>query len=457
MRTLERLLIVYYFLYYRYVLRFRSRAGLERWQSRRVTRLARWLNRSSPFYAERLRGLAHPLSMPPIDKHQMMEGFDRLNTRGLSREEALRVAIASELSRDFTPTIGGVTVGLSSGTSGSRGLFCAAFRERARYAGAILAKALPGTKGPRRVAFFLRANSNLYESVGSRQLAFRYFDLLQPLREHVEGLREFQPTFLIGPPSLLLRLAEAVQGGGLSLPALQRVYSVAEVLEPRDQQNIEQALGRPVHQIYQCTEGFLAISCTHGQLHLNEDLALIEKEWLDRDLGKFMPVITDFNRRTQPIFRYRLNDILTEDPTPCPCGSVMTRLKRIEGRCDDMIHLRGPAGWIPVFPDFVRNAILYASPRIQEYLVRQETDGRLRISLKGDDPTGLEKDVGFELKRLAERLGALPPSLEFDHRFPELGLKKLRRVSSAFDPRVACDRQAAILHEKTLTGTIDQT
>nr|MBT2175989.1 CoF synthetase [Streptococcus mitis] len=88
-----------------------------------------------------------------------------------------------------------------------------------------------------------------------------------------------------------------------------------------------------VHQVYQCTEGFLATTCKQGTLHINEDLVHIEKEYLDQEKGIFVPIITDFMRKTQPIIRYRLNDILIEKKTPCSCGSPFLALERIDGRC----------------------------------------------------------------------------------------------------------------------------
>lgn len=425
----EKLLIVFHFLRYRFFIHFDSRFQLEDWQQEKLEQHLKFLKEKSPFYEARLR---EPWNQTePIDKSVMMKNFDTLNTRGLKGEKAIQLALKAEQSRDFSPMLGDVTVGLSSGTSGHRGLFCADFFERAAYAGAILAKALPpgGLLRKHRVAFFLRANSNLYESVGSSRLAFHYFDLLEPLDKHVHKLQQVQPTILIGPPSLLSQLANQMTVGQLKLKKLERIYSVAEVLDPVDERRIQKAFGQTIHQIYQCTEGFLAITCEHGSLHLNEDLVIVEKQWLNKAEGKFMPILTDLNRRTQPIVRYRLNDILTEHPEPCPCGSVFTRLKMIEGRCDDMLEFPHGEEWRSVFPDFVRNAILFASSGIDEYRVTQARNRDLTIALRGREALPvLEAAVQTQLQNLAERLDCTLPPLKFDHDFPPLAGRKLRRV-----------------------------
>ncbi|HCC65155.1 MAG TPA: adenylate synthase, partial [Flavobacteriales bacterium] len=119
------------------------------------------------------------------EKREFMRDFDQINTHGLTLDEAMEVAVQSEQSRDFAPTLNGVTVGLSSGTSGNRGLFLASEKERAMWVAAVLQRILGWSFRKRKVAFFLRANSNLYSSVQSKLIAFEFFDLLQPLDGHV--------------------------------------------------------------------------------------------------------------------------------------------------------------------------------------------------------------------------------------------------------------------------------
>ncbi len=70
---------------------------------------------------------------------------------------------------------------------------------------------------------------------------------------------------------MLLVIARAVEAGTVSVRP-DKVYAVAEVLEIADERRIAAGLGqRTIHQLYQCTEGFLAHTCAHGVLHLNED------------------------------------------------------------------------------------------------------------------------------------------------------------------------------------------
>ena len=310
----------------------------------------------SPLY----RGMKKFSSYPVIDKAFMMEHFHRLNTVGISREEAEAFAVRAERERDFAPKLKGVTVGLSSGTSGHRGIFLVSDREKVRWAGYVLAKFLPGSiLDSMDIAFFMRADSNLYQAVNSRRIRFHFFDIYRDMEEHVRRLEALKPRILVGQPSLLLMLGAEAERGNLHIFP-QVVISIAEVLERGDESYLKKVFRQKViHQVYQCTEGCLAATCSRGTLHLNEDIVYIQREYLEG--RRFVPIVTDFERKAQPMIRYRLNDILVERKQPCSCNSPCLALEKIEGREDDMFSFLDEQGRERlIFPDFIRRCILFA-------------------------------------------------------------------------------------------------
>jgi putative adenylate-forming enzyme len=359
--------------------------ALNSFQEMHAQKIIAYTYQHSPFYASHWAG--HSLQdwrlLPTVDKALMMEHFDTFNTCEVKLKQAMEVALEAERSRNFHSSLHGYTVGLSSGTSGHRGLFLANSWEQTAWAGTILARVLHKLPHKRlRVAFFLRSNSNLYEQIGSKLIEFRYFDLMLPLEEANDALNTFQPHIIVGPPSLLGFLAREQECGHLrSSP--ERLISVAEVLEAHEKQYIETTFNAPVHQIYQCTEGLLAVSCAKGSLHIQEDVVYIQLEALPDSKGrKFMPIITDLWRRTQPIIRYRLNDVLQMDYRPCSCGSSFRVIHAIEGRCDDVCYFETPDGGIRhFFPDTIRRMILLSRPEIVDYQAIQERRGQLSIHL----------------------------------------------------------------------------
>lgn len=361
--------------------------ALERYQERRAQRIVEYTRQHAPFYRAHWTGHDSQAwhTLPTVDKSLMMANFATFNTRGITREQAMEIALRAERERDFRPQLADLTVGLSSGTSGHRGLFLVSPREQAAWAGTILARVLHTLpRSPLRVAFFLRSNSNLYEQIGSRLIHFRYFDLMLPLADAVVALNDFQPQIIVGPPSLLGFLARERVSGQLRVRP-QRLIAVAEVLEQQEQQKIAEAFQVAVHQIYQCTEGLLAVSCPHGSLHIQEDAVLLQFEPLPGDDTRLMPIVTDLWRTTQPIIRYRLNDILQLAEQSCACGSSFRIIRAIEGRCDDVCYFDAQSGGLrPFYPDTIRRMILLASPEITDYQAIQRCAGQLSIALTID-------------------------------------------------------------------------
>lgn len=361
-------------------LRFTDRTALEAWQMQRLKRFKKRVLSRSPWFR---RYLDLPLSQwPTMDKALMMEKFDEMNTEHLQRDVLMACALQSEQSRDFQPTVGRFSVGLSSGTSGRRGLFVVSPQEQQIWAAGVLAKALPdGLFAGERVALFLRADNNLYQSVNNRWLSLEFYDLLAPFADALTRLAVQSPTLIVAPAQVLRALALAVQAGELNLK-VKKVISVAEVLDAQDRALLEQVFGN-VGEIYQATEGFLASTCAQGTLHLNEEFVHIEPQWLDE--RRFIPLITDFTRTTQPIVRYRLDDVLVARTTPCHCGSAARAIERIEGRQDDQLLLPDSMGKTQVvFADACSRVLAQWLPLTADYRLEQIGPASLMLTAECD-------------------------------------------------------------------------
>ena len=109
---------------------------------------------------------------------------------------------------------------------------------------------------------------------------------------------------------------------------------------------------------------------------------MLQFEPLPADSERVMPIVTDLWRTTQPIIRYRLNDVLRLDEQPCACGSPVRVIRTIEGRCDDVCYFLSQDGSTrPFYPDTVRRMVLLASPKITDYQAMQQCPGQLTIAL----------------------------------------------------------------------------
>ncbi|AHG22107.1 coenzyme F390 synthetase [Chania multitudinisentens RB-25] len=410
-------------------LRFSQRAALEAYQARQLRRFARRVLAKSPYFQPYS---ALPIAeWPQMDKAVMMANFDQMNTAGLRLSALLACAQRAETERDFTPKVGQYSVGLSTGTSGRRGVFVVSPQEQQIWAGGMLAKMLPqGVFAGEKVALFLRADNNLYHSVNNRWLSLTFYDLFAPFAGHLPQLEREQPSIIVAPAQVLCALATEVLRGQIQLRA-KRVISVAEVLEPQDRQLLQQVFSE-VAEVYQATEGFLAATCSHGTLHLNEEFIHVEPQWIDEQ--RFTPLITDFTRRTQPVVRYRLDDILVRRAEPCPCGQATMALDRIEGRSDDQLQLPGQQGEPQrVFADLCRRVIANALPAVADYRLVQH--GGNRLQLMADCPAVALEDCQRQLIALFEQQGIAVEQLEWQLQaqaiMPQFDAKRRRIVRLA--------------------------
>lgn len=337
----------------------------------------------SEFYRSYLQKNSSLEDFPIINKKIFMTNFDSINTCGIKLKDAEEVAINSEMNRDFSPMMKNITVGLSTGTTGNRGVFLANENERAKWVAAILDRVIGFSLRKRKVAFFLRANSNLYESVNSSILKFHFFDILMSQSENNKNLNSLNPDILVAQASMLCMIARAQKSGVLSISP-KKIISVAEVLSPEDAEFISSVFQQKVHQVYQCTEGFLASTCKNGVLHFNEDFLIIEKNFIDEEKKRFYPLITDLWRTTQPVIRYELNDIVTEKKN-CTCGNPFTAIESIEGREDDILFFESKdRGKVNLFPDFLRRAIVLSDSNISDYALIQDSNHSMSLFIESE-------------------------------------------------------------------------
>ena len=411
------------FIQTRWLHNFKMRANLEAYQKKQLSNYMDFLKRESPYFKNGV-----PTDFDHMDKTFMMTHFNELNTQGIDRDEALALAIESEKTRDFTELKGEVAVGLSSGTSGHRGLFITTEKERSMWAAAILAKMLPKDHlFGHRIAFFLRADNELYQTINTALIRLEYFDIFKNTDEHIERLNHYQPTIVVAPASMLIELSKRLKAGDLSISP-QKIVSVAEILEDSDRIRISSAFKLPIiDQVYQATEGFLACTCSAGHLHLNEDIIFVEKEYLDEH--RFYPVITDFKRSSQPIYRYKLNDILVENPEPCPCGSHYTRIDKVEGRSDDIFYFEGQdGGQVIIYPDFIRRCILFVE-NVGDYQVKQHSERIVEVCLSQRDEQ-VEAAITAQFQLLAQQKQFKVPEIHFSdyHWDTSRRLKRIQRL-----------------------------
>ncbi len=427
---LFKLKIIKYWLRFRFRGTFSNRESLESYQKKSFQKFVSNVLVHSPFYSPYIKNIKSFTDVPVIQKKQFIEQFDSINTVGLKLEEAMNVALEAEKTRDFAPVINTISVGLSTGTSGHRGIFIVSENERAAWTAMVMTRVLkPKLFKRQKVAFFLRANNNLYTSVNSLLFEFRYFDIFKPLEILAKELEQFNPDCIAAQPSVLMDLCRLSIKGKLHVSAT-KIISFAEVLENEHKKLIEETFNCPITEVYQCTEGFLGVSCQYGVMHLNEDIIHVEKETIEDN--RFYPIITDFTRSSQPVVRYRLDDILIEKKEKCKCGSVFNALEKIVGREDDILSFHSGKGVVFIYPDLICRRIAIQTDKFKNYKIIQTDNDTLHIYLETD----LEKkekcilEFTDAIEDLLNEYGITTTKLLFFDSIEYLAGNKFRRVES---------------------------
>jgi putative adenylate-forming enzyme len=408
--------------------RYSSSKKIAKIQNKAVLKHVKFVRQNSKFYRDLWQGYTDEewREFPIIDKAVMMENLQELITVDLDISLAKDLAQKAEKSRDFSSKIGPFTIGFSSGTSGFRGMHIVSESEQAAWAGFMLARGLGSSIfGKHRIGLVLRANSNTFESIGSNRIKFQFYDLMKPVEQLHQEILNDDLDILICPPSVLSYFVEMQ-----SELKFKRIISVAEVLEDVDRNKIESHFGLTLHQFYSSTEGEIAATCEHGTLHLNEGVMVIQKEWLDQEKGWYHPIITDFRRKSQPIIRYRLNDILVTSNGTCPCGDAREVISSIMGRSDDVFHLSKHDDTIElVVPDLIRRAIMQMSDEITDYIAVQKSPSQIEIQIKPDNLEDLSI-AGFD--DLWQSKNIQPPKLDIKPYTHVPSATKLRRIYRQF-------------------------
>lgn len=306
------------------------------------------------------------------------------------------------------------SVGMSSGTSGNKGLTVLSKKEMQSYGSLLFARSgIPG-KYKKRVLFALRVNNPSFMEVRKLGVRLLYVDYTASPEKIIELINKNKLNILAGPPSFLREIAKLAEK---IVAKLDLLISYAEVLEDDVKSLLESCFNTEVIQIYQGSEGFIASTCECGKLHLNEDIIQFEFEKTADQFGKAQKVIiTDLYRKTQPIIRYSINDLVELDDTQCECGSSFRVVKKIHGRADDLFILRGKDNVQKLlFPDYIRRSIIQSSDDILDYQAIQKTIDSIEIRLvlkNGNQKSYREKDNG-KLSRVGHEIGSYIRNCEF--------------------------------------------
>jgi len=210
-------------------------------------------------------------------------------------------------------------------------------------------------------------------------------------------IKDFEPTGLSCTPSYALNLAEEAEAMGVDIRKLPLRVGIhgAEPWTEEMRYELESRLGIDAIDIYGLSEVIgpgVGIECINAKdgLHIWEDHFLVE--CVDRDTGMPLPygeegeiVFSSLTKEAFPVLRYRTRDISSLNPAPCKCGRTHVRMKRVTGRTDDMLIIRG----VNVFPSQVESVLMQTeilSPFYQIEVYREGALDTLVVNVEASPP-----------------------------------------------------------------------
>jgi phenylacetate-CoA ligase len=189
-------------------------------------------------------------------------------------------------------------------------------------------------------------------------------------------MADFGTTVLCCTPSYALVIGEEGKEAGVDFAGLPlRVgFFGAEPWSETMRREIEAALHIDALDIYGLSEIIgpgVAFEClAKGGLHVNEDH--FYPEIINPETGQPVApgepgelVFTTLTKQALPLIRYRTRDLTRFILEPCSCGRGLRRMKRVTGRSDDMLIIRG----VNVFPSQIEEVLMGIEGTTPNYLL----------------------------------------------------------------------------------------
>ena len=198
-------------------------------------------------------------------------------------------------------------------------------------------------------------------------------------------MQDFGSTVITCTPSFALYLYDVAVDMKINFDTIKLRVGLfgAEPWTEEMRREVEERLRIKAIDIYGLSEIIgpgVSSECIEAQsgLHLNEDH--FYPEIIDPLTGEQLPygkegelVVTSMSREAMPLIRYRTGDITSLNPEKCVCGRTTVRMRRVRGRADDMLIIRG----VNVFPSQVESVLLRSKEVAPHYVIEVNRKGRL--------------------------------------------------------------------------------
>jgi phenylacetate-CoA ligase len=386
--------------------------AIERVQARRVRQIVAYAYRHIPYYRDEMgrlgltpddfAGFADLAKLPILERWQLQRDPERFAPRQQPAEGYLTLRSGGSTGESiFTHhDIGDVLQNAAHGER-ERPILCSLIGGSRSYREAVLTS---NNGIAARLQSFSREKAPILRAARTQRLHLLVTD---PPAHNIPLLNAFQPDVLNSFGSYLEALFPYIKETGAEFFKPKVVTYSSEALSGKVRRLIEDEFGIPVLSTYQATEVFrIGFECLeHRGLHLNTDLFPLRIVGGD---GATLPagesgevVISNLVNRGTVVLNYRLGDLATILPDPCPCGRRLPLLSFPEGRADDWVQL---ASGERLHPQAIRDQ-LSGESGLWRYQVTQEALHRFHIDLVASEDCDRAQLTARLQDRFARLLG----------------------------------------------------
>jgi len=237
-------------------------------------------------------------------------------------------------------------------------------------------------------------------------------------RRQLQLMSDFGSTVLACTPSYALHLADALAENGYSLADMKLKTGVfgAEPWTENMRLELEKKWGIKAYDIYGLSEIMgpgVANDCSqHAGLHVHEDHFF--PEIVHPDTKQPLPdgtegelVFTTLTKEGIPLLRYNTRDLSTLNREKCECGRTTVRMKKITGRSDDMLIIRG----VNLFPSQIEHVLLEMGETSAHYMLyvdREDNLDTLELQVEMDEANMMDtiRDLQMLTRKIEHALNS---------------------------------------------------
>ena len=237
-------------------------------------------------------------------------------------------------------------------------------------------------------------------------------------RRQLQLMSDYGVTALACTPSYALHLADAMAEHGYSLKDMKVKKGVfgAEPWTENMRLELERKWGIHAFDIYGLSEVMgpgVSNDCEfHTGLHVNEDHFFPEivhpdtkQPVTEGEMGEL--VFTTLTKEGIPLIRYNTRDLSSLNYEKCECGRTLVRMKKITGRSDDMLIIRG----VNLFPSQIEHVLLEMGETSAHYMLYVDRHNNLdtlelQVELDESKLTDTIKDLQILSRKIEHALNS---------------------------------------------------